>query len=187
MAHANVVPARAARVDAPRVATPPVPLDVDVRVPLLARSNARRAAFDVAIRRAIPFAAAVAVADVLAAAAAAVVVVVAAHPRRAPLPARDVDTPRTPASANRRPARRIASSTSRAVSRTRPNGVPSAVRAFPGSPVPGSPFRPVPFPRVAARCVVVVVVVVVVVALENVSIVCTGVLYGSLNVFNTLI
>ena len=57
MAHANVVPARATLVDTPPfvASRPPLVRDVDVRVPLLARSNARRAPFDVAIRRTTPF------------------------------------------------------------------------------------------------------------------------------------
>ena len=80
MAHANFVPARATLVDAPpRVASRPPLGDVDVRVPLLARSNARRAAFDVAIRRTTPFVV-VATADAALAACVVVVVVVVIHP-----------------------------------------------------------------------------------------------------------
>jgi hypothetical protein len=76
MAHANVVPARATLVDTPPfVASRPPLVDVDVRVPLLARSNARRAAFDVAIRRTNPFVVA-ATADVAVVVATCVVVVV---------------------------------------------------------------------------------------------------------------
>ena len=79
MAHANVVPARATLVDTPPfvASRPPLVRDVDVRVPLLARSNARRAAFDVAIRRTTPFVVVVATAD---ATDVVVFVVVVIHP-----------------------------------------------------------------------------------------------------------